>query len=394
MSDFIERITKPAIQDFINKNLSSDLQKLILKGSPFKEVSIQEIATQIEGRKKIEKKLPTWFKTDGLIYPPKLNLEQSSSEITANYKTTLIGDGALIDLTGGFGIDAYYFAKKAAKVLHCELNEELSAIVQNNFKHLGISNVEFKIGDGLKVLQQIKKVNTVYIDPSRRADLGKVFLLKDCEPNVLLYQDLYITKADKVIIKAAPMLDISAALQELKLVSEIHIVSVNNECKELLFVIEKHTKTEPDVFCALLNKDEKRVYAFKYSEEKSLKVIPQPIKNYLYEPDAAILKAGFFKSLVQNFKVSKLHQHTHLYTSENMLPNFPGKIFKIVKKTAFLNFKADKSLSKANVVTRNFHLKPDEIKKKFKIKDGGNIYLFFCTDYNEQKMVIEVNRMN
>ena len=394
MSDFIERITKPAIQDFINKNLSSDLQKLILKGSPFKEVSIQEIATQIEGRKKIEKKLPTWFKTDGLIYPPKLNLEQSSSEITANYKTTLIGDGALIDLTGGFGIDAYYFAKKAAKVLHCELNEELSAIVQNNFKHLGISNVEFKIGDGLKVLQQIKKVNTVYIDPSRRADLGKVFLLKDCEPNVLLYQDLYIKKADKVIIKAAPMLDISAALQELKLISEIHIVSVNNECKELLFVIEKHTKTEPDVFCALLNKDEKRVYTFKYSEEKSLKVIPQSIKDYLYEPDAAILKAGFFKSLVQNFKVSKLHQHTHLYTSENMLPNFPGKIFKIIKKTAFLNFKTDKYLSKANVVTRNFHLKPDEIKKKYKIKDGGNIYLFFCTAYNEQKMVVEVIRMN
>ena len=394
MSDFIERITKPAIQDFINKNLSSDLQKLILKGSPFKEVSIQEIATQIEGRKKIEKKLPTWFKTDGLIYPPKLNLEQSSSEITANYKTTLISGGDLIDLTGGFGIDAYYFAKKAAKVLHCELNEELSAIVQNNFKHLGISNVEFKIGDSLKVLQQIKKVNTVYIDPSRRADLGKVFLLKDCEPNVLLYQDLYITKADKVIIKAAPMLDISAALQELKLVSEIHIVSVNNECKELLFVIEKHTKTEPDVFCALLNKDEKCVYAFKYSEEKSLKITPQSIKGYLYEPDAAILKAGFFKSLVQNFEVSKLHQHTHLYTSENMLPNFPGKIFKIIKKTAFLNFKTDKYLSKANVVTRNFHLKPDEIKKKFKIKDGGNIYLFFCTDYNEQKMVIEVNRMN
>lgn len=394
MSDFIERITKPAIQDFIYKNLSSELQKLILKGSPFKDVSIQEIATQIEGRKRIEKKLPTWFKTDGLIYPPKLNLEQSSSEITANYKTTLIGDGDLIDLTGGFGIDAYYFAKKAAKVLHCELNEELSAIVQNNFKHLGISNVEFKIGDGLKVLQQIKKVNTVYIDPSRRADLGKVFLLKDCEPNVVLYQDLYITKADKVIIKAAPMLDISAALQELKQVSEIHIVSVNNECKELLFVIEKHKKTEPDVFCALLNKDEKRVYAFKYSEEKSLKIIPHPIRNYLYEPDAAILKAGFFKSLVKSFEVSKLHQHTHLYTSENMVSNFPGKIFKIVKKTAFLNFKIDKSLSKANVVTRNFHLKPDEIKKKFKIKDGGNIYLFFCTAYNEQKIIIEVNRMN
>ena len=394
MSDFIERITKPEVQDFIHKNFNFDLQKLILKGSPFKEVSIQEIATQIESRKKIEKKLPIWFKTDGLIYPPKLNLEQSSSEITANYKTALINNGELLDLTGGFGIDDYYFAKIASKVLHCELNAELSAIVQHNFKQLSISNVEFKIGDSSKVLQQIKKVNTIYIDPSRRTNLGKVFLLKDCEPNVVTYQDLYLAISDKVIIKAAPMLDISAALQVLKQVSEIHIVSVNNECKELLFIIEKNTKTEPDVFCALLNKERKSVYAFKYSEEKSLQIKPQPIKKYLYEPDAAILKAGFFKSLVQNFEVLKLHQHTHLYTSENMLVKFPGKIFKIIKKTAFLNFKIDKSRSKANVVTRNFHLKPEEIKKKFKIKDGGNTYLFFCTDYNEQKMVIEVNRMN
>ena len=394
MNDFIERITKPEVQDFIYKNLNSDLQKLILKGSPFKEVSIQEIVTQIEGRKKIEKKLPSWFKTEGAIFPPKLNLEQSSSEITANYKATLIGDGDLIDLTGGFGIDDYYFAKTASRVLHCELNEELSAIVQHNFKQLSISNVEFKIGDSIKVLQQIKKVTTIYIDPSRRAELGKVFLLKDCEPNVVAYQDLCLTKADKIIIKAAPMLDISAALQVLKQVSEIHIVSVNNECKELLFIIEKNRKPEPDVFCALLNKERKNIYAFKYSEEKSLQIKPQPIKKYLYEPDVAILKAGFFKSLVQNFEVSKLHQHTHLYTSENILLNFPGKIFKIIKKTAFLNFKTDKYLSKANVVTRNFHLKPDEIKKKFKIKDGGNIYLFFCTAYNEQKMVVEVIRMN
>ena len=393
MSDFIERITKPAIQDFINKNLNSDLQKLILRGAPFKEVSIQEIATQIEGRKKIEKKLPIWFKTEGVIFPAKLNLEQSSSEITANYKATLIGDGHLIDLTGGFGIDDYYFAKTASKVLHCELNEELSAIVQYNFKQLSISNVEFKIGDSSKVLQQIKKVNTIYIDPSRRAELGKVFLLKDCEPNVVAYQDLYLAKADKVIIKAAPMLDISAALQELKQVSEIHIVSVNNECKELLFIIEKNKKIEPDVFCALLNKERKSVCTFKYSVEKSLQIKPQPIKNFLYEPDAAILKAGFFKSLVQNFEVSKLHQHTHLYTSENKLENFPGKTFTVIKKTAFLNFKTHKSVSKANVVTRNFHLKPEEIKKKFKIKDGGSIYLFFCTDCNEQKMVIEVDRI-
>lgn len=393
MSDFIQKISLTDVQDFINKNLNVNLQKLILKGSPFTDVSIQEIAIQIEGKKKVEKKLPTWFKTNHILFPPKLNLEQSSSELTANYKSNLIADGDLIDLTGGFGVDDFAFAKKAKKVHHCELNEELSKIVAHNFKQLGVTNVEFKIGDSQKTLNQFKKVTTIYVDPSRRADSGRVFLLKDCEPNVVTNQDLYLAKADKVIIKAAPMLDISAALQELKQVSQVHIISVNNECKELLFVLEKKQKAEPEIFCALLNNQKERVFAFKFSEEKALQIKNKTIKNYLYEPDAAILKAGFFKSLTQQFAVDKIHQHTHLYTSEELVENFAGKTFKIINTKLFQNFKASKALAKANVVTRNFHLKPEEIKKQFKIKDGGELYLFFCTNDKEQKVVLEVQRV-
>jgi precorrin-6B methylase 2 len=393
MSNFIQRISRVEVQDFIKKNLNVDIQKLILKGSPFADISIQEIAIQIDGKKKVEKKLPTWFKTEGIIFPSKLNLEQASSEITATYKANLITKGNLIDLTGGFGVDDFAFAKNAKKVIHCEVNEELSTIVSNNFTHLGVANIEFKIGDSYKVLQQIKKVDTIYIDPSRRVNTIRVFLLKDCEPNVVERQGLYLSKADKIIIKTAPMLDISSALQVLKQVSEVHVISVNNECKEILFVLEKKMKPEPEIFCALLNNHHQIIYPFRYSEEKALQIKAKPLKNYLYEPDAAILKAGFFKSLTQQFKIDKIHQHTHLYTSEILVENFAGKTFKIIKTTPFQNFKTSKTTAKANVVTRNFNLKPEEIKKQFKIKDGGNLYLFFCTDCKEQKVVLEVERI-
>ncbi|TKB96032.1 class I SAM-dependent methyltransferase [Pedobacter cryophilus] len=394
MNNLINKnMLKSEVQDFIHKNLKTDLQKLILKGSPFPEVSIQELAIQIEGKNKAEKKLPTWFKTENIIFPPKLNLEQASSEITAKYKAGLIGEGNLIDLTGGYGVDDYYFAEKTNVVYHCEMNEQLSVIVKHNAQVLGINNIQCIKGDSQDFLAKQTQFDTIYIDPSRRVESSRVFLFKDCEPNVIENQSLYLKKAKKVIIKAAPMLDISAGISELKNVAEVHIISVNNECKELLFILAPIALAEPKIYCALLNQKQERVYSFSYAEEKALITKVKPLKNYLYEPDAAILKAGFFKSITQKFEVDKIHQHTHLYTSENQVENFAGKTFEIIKTTLFQNFKASKSMAKANVVTRNFHLKPEEIKKTFKIKDGGDIYLFFCTNYKEQKVVVEVKRI-
>ena len=384
---------KKEVQAFIRQNLKTDLQKLILKGTPFPEVSIQELAIQIEGKNKSEKKLPTWYNTEGIIFPAKLNLEQASSEITAKYKSKLIKDGDLIDLTGGFGVDDYYFSLKADRVFHCEINPTLSEIVAHNNSVLGCKNLQCIIGDSSIFLSKQKKMDTVFVDPSRRAQSNRVFLFKDCEPNVVENQDLYLAKAQKVIIKAAPMLDISAALQELKQVSEVHIVSVNNECKELLFVLEKNSKTTPDIFCVLLNEKKERIYSFNYIEEKAVSIKSKALKNFLYEPDAALLKAGFFKSIAQKFAVDKINPNTHLYTSENEILDFPGKSFKIIQSTNFQNFKSNKLLAKANVVTRNFDLKPEEIKMKFKIKDGGDLYLFFCTNHLDQKVVLEVKRI-
>jgi len=388
MSDFNPELLNPKVQDFIQKNLKTDLTKIILKGSPLPNISIQEIATQIDGKNRIEKKIPTWFKTEGILFPLKINIEQSSSEITANYKAKLITKGDLIDLTGGFGVDDMAFAEKAKTVFHCELDSNLSAIVAQNAKVLGKINVKFIIGDSQKFIEKTHKVTNIYIDPSRRQDSQRVFMLKDCEPNVIKNQALYLKKADKVMIKAAPMLDISAALKELKKVSEVHIVSLNGECKELLFVLENKEILEPKIICALINHYQENIYEFSYSEEKSIQNQSFAIQKYLYEPDTAILKGGFFKSLTQKFNVKKLNPNTHLYTSQEITKNFPGKTFQVIQQIPFSNFSSAKATKKANVVTRNFDLKPEEIKKQFKIKDGGEDFLFFITDFKEQKQVI------
>ena len=392
MSDFNPELLKPKVQDFIKKNLKTDLTKLILKGSPLPNISIQEIAIQIDGKNRIEKKLPTWFKTEGVLFPPKINLEQSSSEITANYKAQIINKGDLIDLTGGFGVDDMAFADKAKTVFHCELDSNLSSIVAQNAKVLGKSNVKFILGDSQKFIEKTHKIANIFIDPSRRQNSQRVFILKDCEPNVVENQALYLKKADKVIIKAAPMLDVSAALKELKKVSEVHIVSLNGECKELLFVLENRVIEETKVICALLNQNNQNVYEFSYSEEKSFQNQSFAIQKYLYEPDTAILKGGFFKSITQKFNVQKLNPNTHLYTSQEISKNFPGKTFEVIQQIPFNNFSSAKAIKKANVVTRNFDLKPDEIKKQFKIKDGGEDFLFFITDFKEQKQVIWAKR--
>lgn len=388
-----EQLLSPQVQDFIHQNLKADIQKLILKGSPFSNIPIQELAIQIESKNKSEKKLPKWFKTKGILFPPKLNLEQASSELTAKYKASLIGKGQLIDLTGGFGIDDFAFAERANQVFHCEINEELSEIVKHNAQVFEKKNIEFIIGDSQKFLEKIDRIATIFVDPSRRKDSGRVFLLKDCEPDVLKHQDNYLQKAEKVIIKAAPMLDISAALKDLKQVSEVHILSVNNECKELLFVLKKSPASSIKYHCALLKGEETKVYEFDEKQERELEIQPQKLQNYLYEPDAAILKAGFFKSLCPKFGVDKIHQHSHLYTSTELKTDFPGKIFKVIQTFNFHQFTKSKDLAKANVVTRNFNLKPEEIRKKFKIKDGGEDFLFFTTNYKNNPIVIHAKKV-
>ncbi len=369
------------VQQFITDNLNSDITKLILKGSPFTNVSIQELANQIVAKQKSIHKLPSWFSTENIYYPQKISIEQTSSEITAKYKLEIVSGKKIIDITGGFGVDCFYFSEKFKKVIHCEIHNDLSTIVKHNYQQLNKENITTFSGDGLQFLKDSEEIfDCIYIDPSRRSDVkGKVFLLKDCLPNVPENIDFLFSKSDKILIKNSPILDITSAIKELKFVKEIHIIAVNNEVKELLFILEKEYNNAVQLITANILKQKVENFSFKYKEE-SISNYSEPL-TYLYEPNAAILKSGGFHQITNQLNVFKLQQHSHLYTSENKI-DFPGRTFKIENILNYDKKKIKKILSenKANITTRNFPKTVAQIRKETKIKDGGNTYLFFTTD--------------
>jgi len=383
-------ILKTEIQEFITQNVGSSISKLALQKNPFPDTEWISILNQIEAKAKAKEKLPTWFNTKNIIYPSKVSVEQTSSEPTALYKTNIFSGENLIDLTGGFGVDDYFFATKIKSVVHCEINPELSEIVKHNFEQLNVKNIECFSGDSLKTLKTLnRKWDWIYIDPSRRNDAkGKVFMLKDCLPNVPENLDFYFENSNAILIKTAPLLDLSAGLSELKNVKTIHIVALENEVKELLW--ELHKDYSDDITLKTVNLTKVAVDSFEFVLNQESKTpnysLPQ---KYLYEPNSAIMKSGGFDEVGLFYNLNKLHKHSHLYTS-NELFSFPGRIFEITNafpynKSEMKNYLVGKQ---SNITTRNFPDSVDTIRKKWKIKDGGNLYTFFTTDLNNNKIVL------
>lgn len=377
------------VQDFIQSNLKSDITKLILKGSPFETVSIQEIAEQIEAKNKSKNKLPTWFNTSNIYYPNKLNIEQTSSEITANYKSNLVSGKTLIDVSGGFGVDTYFFAKKMETVIHCEINEELSNIANHNFKQLKVKNIIPKNVNGITFLSENNNTyDWIFADPSRRNDgKGKVFLLKDCLPNIPENLTLLFQKSNHVLLKVSPILDLTSVIKELIFVKEIHIVAVENEVKELLIVLQKNHQDE--TWIKTINFSKKGTQKFKFLFDKKAAATYANPKKYLYEPNAAVLKSGGFSQVSNQLNIDKLHVHSHLYTASSLI-DFPGRTFEIKQQIPYDKKLLKKSLptKKANIATRNFPETVAQIRKKTGLKDGGNLYLFFTTDINANLQVL------
>ncbi len=372
-------------QQFINVHLNDDLTKIIFKGSPFKNISIQELANQIAAKKKSETKLPTWFHLKKCYFPDKISIEQTSSETTAQYKSNLVSGEKLIDITGGFGVDSYYFSEQVSKVIHCEINQDLSTIVAYNYQQLQIENIDTISGDGIDYLQKTSDIfDWIYIDPSRRNDhKEKVFLLKDCLPDVPKYLDFLFTKTNQILIKVSPILDISSTINELKFVTEIHIIAVQNEVKELLFLVNKNSDKDIKIFTINILNQENQKFDF-FINQQSTANYELPL-SYLYEPNAAILKSGGFDEIAIQFGIYKLHKHSHLYTSASLI-DFPGRRFQIESMCNY-DKKVLKKLipeNKANITTRNFPKTVAQIRKETNIKDGGNLYLFFTTDINEK----------
>jgi 16S rRNA G966 N2-methylase RsmD len=376
------------VQQFISDNLKSDITKLILKGSPFKEVSIQELANQIIAKQKSEHKLTSWFQSKNIYYPPKVSIEQTSSEITANYKSDLVEGTSIIDITGGFGVDCLYFSKQFKEVIHCEINTELSSIVKHNTQQLNIKNVVTFSGDGIAYLKNtVANFDCVYIDPSRRNDLKeKVFLLKDCLPNVPENIDFLFSKTNQILLKNSPILDITSAINALQFVKEIHVIAVKNEVKEVLFLLEKNHEQEIQIKTINILKKDSQKFNFNLNK-KVVSSYAAPL-NYLYEPNAALLKSGGFHHISNQLNVFKLHQHSHLYTSEKLI-NFPGRTFKIDTVISYDKKQISKLVSskKANITIRNFPKTVAQIRLETKIKDGGTLFLFFTTN-NDGKFIV------
>ncbi|MDD5150571.1 MAG: class I SAM-dependent methyltransferase [Flavobacterium sp.] len=383
-------ILTPEIQLFINENIDKNIAKLALQKNPFPNVEWLSILNQIEAKTKAKLKLPIWFTTENIIYPSKISIEQTSSEKTASYKAEIVSGESLIDLTGGFGIDDYYFANKIKKVAHCEINTELSTTVKHNFEQLKVKNITCFPGDSFSTL---KELNTnwdwIYIDPSRRNDdKGKVFMLQDCLPNIPENLDLLFQYSNSILIKTAPLLDIAAGLSELKNVKTIHIVAVENEVKELLWEIHKGHTGKINIKTINILKEKSDVFEFVLNEKTQFPTYNLP-QNYLYEPNSAIMKSGGFDEVGIFYKLNKLHKHSHLYTNSNLI-SFPGRIFEIEKSIPYNknDMKSFLENKQANITTRNFPDTVESIRKKWKIKDGGNLYCFFTTDENDNKIVL------
>jgi hypothetical protein len=385
----IDQLLTTDIQFFITQNIGKNASTLALQKNPFPTIDFKLILNQIEAKSKAKDKLPTWFATPNIIFPTKISVEQTSSETTARYKAALVSGNALLDASGGFGIDGYYFSKKIKKVIHCELNSELSTIVSHNFNALQTNNVECITGDSTDILNKLnQQFDYIYVDPSRRNDQkGKVFMLNDCLPNVPVLQDFYFNFTSNILIKTAPLLDITSGLNELKNVKSIHIVAVDNEVKELLWEIEKNYVNPITIKTVNFSKKNTELFDFQLNNSNfSIYSLPQ---KYLYEPNSAIMKSGGFIEVAHHFKLEKLHVNSHLYTSGNLM-DFPGRIFEIIQSIPYSKNEMKNVLqgTKANITTRNFPDSVETIRKKWKINDGGNVYCFFTTDKNDNKIVL------
>lgn len=386
---------------FIREHRTDDVRKLALRSHSYPDVDMPVALTQIAGWQQAREKAPLWAATEGILYPPHLSLEQCSSEVTARYKQEILKgtpNGSLTDLTGGFGIDCSFLSQHFQQTTYVERQEVLCEVARCNFPLLGINHIHICQTDSIEHLKKMEPCDWIFMDPARRdGHGGKTVAITDCEPDVAAYEELLLEKAPYVLIKLSPMLDLTLAMQTLHHVSEAHIVSVNNDCKELLLLLKRHTVLEPDevlVHCVNLlpQKNKKQTLTFSRLLEKTqTAVYTSEIKPYLYEPNVSVLKGGAYCVLCRQFPVKKLHPNSHLYTSDQYLPDFPGRKFSVTGCCSF-NKKEIRNLlggvEKANLTVRNFPAAVADLRKRLKLAEGGDTYLFATTLNDQQKVLI------
>lgn len=379
---------------FIKDNKHKNVNDIALLLSKKENLDANFIINQINGWQKAKNKLPTFYNTSEIIFPTAKSMEQCSSEKTALLKTKMVNGNSLIDLTGGFGIDTYFFSKHFKTVHYIEPNKELLQVAQHNFNLLGAKTKLHNTTSEVFLKSNKIHFDVAYIDPDRRDESKRIFNLSDCLPNVIELLPTILSTADKLLIKTSPFLDIKQTLEALKTVSKCFVVAVKNDCKEVLYLVEKEKNKPTEMISYNLDKNEE-IFEFTYEEEQQASSNFGHPKKYLYEPNAAIMKAGAFKTVGNRFGLYKLAQHTHLYTSENLITDFPGRVFEI-KNVIDYQKKAIKQLgiTKASVSTRNFPDSVAVIKKKLNLKDGGDCYLFASTNLDNKPILIVTKKIN
>jgi hypothetical protein len=383
---------------FIKDHEQDDPAHLVLNQKQFPDLPLKELASQIASRQKAKTKLPEWY-AEKVWFPPKLSLEQCSSEATAKFKSSLISGTSFADLTAGFGIDTYYLSKNFSESHYIEQQEELCELATYNFKVLN-RNIDIHHLQSEEFLNSIQKpLDWIYLDPARRGDKNqKVFLWEDCSPNLVELLPLLFQKAQNILVKAAPMQDISRAIAELgNKIKEVYIIEWQGEVKELLYILSKETVENPEIHAIQLSDEGKPIFTSsgnKLTESES-EIIYELPQHFLYEPSPAMMKAGFFKQSAQKFQLSKLHPNTQLFSSNEIKDEFPGRVFKIVGQTPVQKKELKKYLPemKANLASRNFPMPIVQLKKKLGLKDGGNYYLFATTLKNDEKVILVCKKL-
>jgi 16S rRNA G966 N2-methylase RsmD len=369
-----------ALKKFVQDHQSEDPAHLLFAYSGKTDFDLKAAVQQIQARQKSKHKLPTWTTNQDLLFPVSLSLEQASSEETARFKSALVKGKTIIDLTGGFGVDTFFLSENFQKAVYCERNGELAAIVRHNFEVLNPGKFEIVEGDSLAYFSESDQIfDLTYVDPARRGEHNqKLYKLSDCEPDVVSNWKVLQFKSNAILIKASPMLDIKQALTEIPEIQKVWVISVKNEVKEVLLFWEKGKEPGQRIIQAVdLQSENQKKFSFTYEEEESSESIFGEVGKFLIEPYASVLKAGAFRSFGKRFGLKKLHPNSHLYTCEELVPGIPGRIFEVVQEIS--NPKKElKQLfptGKVNVITRNYALSADELKKKYKLQDGGKEFL-------------------
>lgn len=385
-------------EQFIKEHASDNLDRLLLNASKYQGVDIAWAVHQIDARRRMSAKLPLWSAEQKLRFPVRLSLEQCSSERTARYKASLCSGDTMADLTGGFGVDCFFIGQQFHKVFYIERNAELCALAHYNFSVLNFLQAEILETDAETFLTETDVVDVIFLDPARRDNLGrKVVALADCTPDVTALLPLLKQKSKCLLLKLSPMLDISSVLHQMPWVNEVHVVAVDGECKELLFLIRWDEQCETRFFAVDLQKNNRQQsFSFTLSEEQNAVCeYANEVGTYLYEPDVAILKSGAFRLFAQRFGLKKLHQNTHLYTSDTLVESSPSRIFVVENQAGFSKKSLNKILSNmksANISVRNFPESVDVLRRRLKLKDGGDDFLFACTNFNNEKILIKCKR--